>query len=197
MEHGNLAALFAEIDRRLALGNVAMAIDGGSASGKTTLSALLSRRYDCTVFHMDDFFLRPEQRTPERLAQIGGNVDYERFLREVLEPMGRGEPVHYRPFDCGAMVLTDGETMKPKRLVVTEGAYAMHPALASYYDFSVLLEISPALQRQRILRRNGPEKAKQFFDKWIPLENAYFSGTKIQSRCDMRIDVEEIEEVIG
>ncbi len=49
-----------------------LAIDGGSASGKTTLAALLAQRYGCPVFHMDDFFLRPEQRTPQRLAEPGG-----------------------------------------------------------------------------------------------------------------------------
>ena len=41
-----------------------LAIDGPCGSGKTTLAALLARLYDCPVFHADDFFLRPEQRTP-------------------------------------------------------------------------------------------------------------------------------------
>lgn len=46
--------------------HVFVAIDGPCASGKTTLAALLQRRFDGNVLHMDDFFLRPEQRTPER-----------------------------------------------------------------------------------------------------------------------------------
>ncbi|MBQ8758231.1 MAG: hypothetical protein IJZ20_00890, partial [Clostridia bacterium] len=76
--------LFAKLDGMLLTGNVRLAVEGGSASGKSTLGALLESVYDCTVFHMDDFFLRPEQRTPERFAEIGGNVDRERFLSEVL-----------------------------------------------------------------------------------------------------------------
>ena len=36
---------------------------------------------------MDDFFLRPEQRTEERLKEVGGNVDRERFLEEVARPL--------------------------------------------------------------------------------------------------------------
>ena len=59
--------------------HVFVAIDGPCASGKTTLAALLQRRFDGNVLHMDDFFLRPEQRTPERFAEPGGNVDRERF----------------------------------------------------------------------------------------------------------------------
>jgi uridine kinase len=189
-------SLLQRIDGLLKQGNVYLAIEGGSASGKTTLSKLLSEKYDCTVFHMDDFFLRPEQRTPERYAQIGGNVDRERFLQEVLQPLRRGEPVRYRPFDCAKMEITDGCVIEPKRLVITEGAYAMHPELAGFYNLSVFLEISPELQRERILRRNGPERAKQFFEKWIPLENAYFSGTDIQKRCDLTIQIASNKEAI-
>ena len=66
---------------------VIMAIDGKCNSGKTTLASKLAEIYDCNVFHMDDFFLRPEQRTPERFAEVGGNVDYERFWEEVLLPL--------------------------------------------------------------------------------------------------------------
>ena len=33
---------------------------------------------------MDDFFLPPALRTPERRSEPGGNVHYERFLTEVL-----------------------------------------------------------------------------------------------------------------
>ena len=54
---------------------VIVAIDGKCTSGKTTLASKLAELYDCNVFHMDDFFLRPEQRTPARFAEVGGNVD--------------------------------------------------------------------------------------------------------------------------
>ena len=79
--------LFEEIEKRLEKGPLTLVIDGPSASGKTTLSGMFREKYDCTVFHMDDFFLRPEQRTPERYAEIGGNIDRERFLEDVLIPL--------------------------------------------------------------------------------------------------------------
>ncbi len=79
---------------------VLVAIDGRCAAGKTTLAASLQAQLECNVFHMDDFFLRPEQRTSERLRQPGGNVDFERFLTEVLRPLHDGAPVTYRPYDC-------------------------------------------------------------------------------------------------
>ncbi len=181
--------LFDELDKRLAKGKVIAAIEGGSASGKTTLSGLLKEFYGCTVFHMDDFFLRPEQRRPERYAQTGGNIDWERFLEEVLKPLSRGETVSLRRFDCSSMSLAEAERIAPAKLVIVEGAYSMHPKLAAYYDFSVFLDIAPEFQRERILRRNSAEKAQRFFDEWIPLERVYFEETGARERCDMVIPI--------
>lgn len=181
--------LLKELDTRLETGNVILAIDGGSASGKTTLSQMLSQIYDCAVFHMDDFFLRPEQRTPERYREVGGNVDRERFLDEVLIPLSKGETIRYRRFQCVSMTFADEEMIVPKKLNVIEGAYAMHPALSKYYNFSVALHISEELQKKRIDKRNAKEIAKRFFEEWIPMENRYFKETELYQRCDMCIKI--------
>lgn len=181
--------LLSQLDKLLADGPIILAIDGGSASGKTTLSDSLANIYDCTVFHMDDFFLRPEQRTQERYAEPGGNVDRERFLEEVLLPLLNGEIVHYKKFNCTSMMLEEPIQITPKKLVVIEGAYSMHPDLASYYDLSVFLDISPELQQERIVRRNTPEMAKRFFETWIPMEEKYFSAMNIKEQCDIIISI--------
>ena len=47
-----------------------IAIDGRCGAGKTTLAKQLENRMDCTVFHMDDFFLRPEQRTHSYITRF-------------------------------------------------------------------------------------------------------------------------------
>lgn len=181
-------ALFSAIDKKLANGDVRLAIEGGSASGKTTLASVLSSVYGCTVFHMDDFFLRPEQRTAERFAEPGGNVDRERFIDEVLDPMSDGMPVSYRKFDCATFTLTPPILIEPTPLTVIEGAYSMHPALSDYYDLSVFLDITPELQRERIQKRNSPKMAERFFNEWIPLERAYFEKMNVKERCDVGIN---------
>lgn len=181
--------LFAKIDSMLAQDRIILAIDGGAASGKSTLGALLQEIYGCSIFHMDDFFLRPEQRTKERFAEIGGNVDRERFYNEVLIPLSKNEVVHYRPFDCGTFTLKDPIEVSPTPLSVIEGSYSMHPELSCRYDLSVFLDISPELQKKRIEIRNGKELADRFFSEWIPLENRYFEGFDIKSKCDIVIKV--------
>ena len=191
-EYAQWLPLLAKIEAESSKKSPALiAIEGGSASGKTTLSQLLSRVYDCNVFHMDDFFLRPEQRTEERFAQAGGNIDHERFLAEVLLPLSQGKTVQYRAFDCATLTLRPAVEIAPKKLNIIEGAYSMHPQLAQYYDFSVFLSISPQLQRKRIEKRNSPDMAQRFFDTWIPLERTYFEATNAAARCSMIWEVKE------
>lgn len=190
-EYARLLPLLCRLDRAMARGErLTIAIEGGSASGKTTLASLLAERYGCTVYHMDDFFLRPGQRTRERLAEVGGNVDRERFLAEVLLPHGKGESVTYRPFDCSVQALGEPVTVEPSRLTLIEGAYALHPTLAPYYDFSVFLDVDPETQKKRIQKRNTPPLAKRFFEEWIPMEMRYFDGMNVKERCDLVIKVD-------
>jgi uridine kinase len=77
----------------------------------------------------------------------------------------------------------------PKNLIVIEGVYSMHPDFGKYYDLAVFLDISPIIQKERILNRNSSLFAKRFFEEWIPLENEYFTKTNIKKRCDLIIEV--------
>lgn len=187
-----LLPLLAAIDRALAAKpRVLLAVEGGSASGKSTLADLLAGLYpDSAVFHADDFFLRPEQRTEARYAQPGGNLDRERLETEILIPLSRGENPEYRPFDCRAMSLAAPQHGRVARLNIVEGSYSLHPELERRYDLSVFLEISPETQRRRVLERNGPEWGQRFFERWIPLENTYHEATRTAERCTLRLEEE-------
>lgn len=159
-------------------GLVIIAIDGPCASGKTTLAAKLAEVYDCNVFHMDDFFLRPEQRTAERFAEVGGNVDYERFMEEVLLPLKAGNPFSYRPFDCSSLTLADPVTVTPKKLNIIEGTYSHHTYFGCPYNWKIVLTVDAQTQRERILQRPA-FLHKRFFEEWIPMENRYFDQFSI------------------
>ncbi len=174
------------IDAHLVAGRpLTLAIDGCCAAGKTTLARQLQEKYGCPVFHADDYFLQPHQRTAQRLSQPGGNMDRERLLQEVLLPLSRGEDVLFRRFDCGTMTLQPPVCVPYAPLQVVEGTYCMHPDLAPYYQYSVFLSISPAEQRRRILHRCTPERARQFFDCWIPLEQLYFQQLHPAQHCNL------------
>jgi len=181
--------LFAKLDSMLKNGKAILAVEGSSASGKSTLGEILREIYGCTLLHTDDFFLRPTQRTAARYAEAGGNLDRERFLEEVLMPLSRNSVIEYRRFDCSSFTLLPAVSITPEKLTVIEGAYSMHPELSGYYDLSVFLDISPELQKSRILKRNSPDMAKMFFERWIPLEKVYFEKMNVKDRCDMVIEI--------
>ncbi len=162
---------------------VLIAIDGRCGSGKTTLASMLAREFDCCLFHMDDFYLQAWQRTPERLAEVGGNVDYERFRREILDPVQNGESVAYRPFDHSIMRIgSECREIPPKRLNIIEGSYSQHPYFEDPYDLRIFVTVSDAVRIARIRARNGEEKLKRFLDEWIPKEEAYFSRFGIEEK---------------
>lgn len=176
------------VERLLAEGRCAfVAIDGPCASGKTVFAASLHERFGGNVLHMDDFFLRPEQRTPERFAEPGGNVDRERFEAEVLKPLAAGKAVRYRPWDCHTGDFATSRSVEPAALTVVEGSYSMHPALRGYYDLTMCLIVDPS-ERLRCLEARNPRMLQRFIDEWIPLENRYFESTNTQGSADLLVD---------
>ena len=169
-------------------GRVLAALDGPCASGKTTLAGQAARHLGCPLVHMDDFFLPPARKTPARLAQPGGNVDWERVRDQVLAPLSRGEPARFSPYRCHTGAYGPPVSLSPAPLVLVEGVYALHPALRGWYDRTVFLTCSPGEQRLRLLAREGPKRLPAFLERWIPLEEAYFQSTGLPGGCDLVLD---------
>jgi len=161
-----------------------IAIDGNCAAGKTTLAARLQASFYCNVIHMDHFYLRSEQRTPERLDEPGGNVDYERFLSEVLIPLRQGWDFSYRPYDCQRQDFGEAISIQANTISIVEGSYSCHPVLRGYYDFCIFLSIDPEEQIRRVRQREGNDRAVTFISEWIPHEEKYFSTFNIKEHCD-------------
>ena len=177
--------LFRRIDDlRLHKQRIIVAIDGHSTAGKSSLAALLKSVYSCNVFSMDDFFLRPVQRTQDRLREPGGNIDYERFKEEIIDALNSGEPFSYRPYNCHTMELTAPVPVNPNPLNIIEGAYSLHPYLIGAYDIKVFLSIDETEQKLRLSKRSA-ELYDRFINEWIPMENKYFSYFNVSDTCDM------------
>ena len=166
-----------------------LAIDGRCGSGKSTLGEKLAAEWDAALFHMDDFYLQPSQRTSERLSEPGGNVDRERFLSEVLLPLRAGQPVNYRRFRCSDFTFEDAVIIEPKAIAIVEGSYACHPLLRDLYDMRIFLDIDPEVLPERIQKRNGTAALERFKSTWIPLEETYFRECKVPECCDYRINL--------
>lgn len=162
-----------------------IAMDGRAASGKSTKAELLHAVLGAPVVHMDDFFLPPALRTAERLAQPGGNVDYERFAQEVIPQLAKDDAFAYRVFDCSVMDFGGLREISAAPIHIVEGSYAHHPALGDYADLRVFSTVEEKEQMARILRRNGEKMAEMFRTRWIPMEEAYFSHFSIREKADI------------
>lgn len=162
-----------------------VAVDGRCGAGKTTLAEELRRELSCPVVHADHFFLRPEQRTPARLSEAGGNLDRERLLSEVLIPLSEGRDTAFRPYRCATADMGDPIPVPAAPVVLVEGSYSCHPELSGYYDLRVFLTVSPGEQLRRIADREGAAAAELFKSRWIPLEEAYFSACRVPENADL------------
>ena len=164
-----------------------IALDGRCAAGKTTLANRLAEQYGWGVIHLDDFFLQPAQRTSQRLAEPGGNLDRERLISEVLLPLTRHRPGVYRVFDCRTM----GFAAVPRPLpaapvMLLEGSYACHPDLRPLCGLHVFLTVDPGEQLRRLTARN-PARLQDFRTRWIPMEEQYFRYFHIPETCDLTL----------
>ena len=162
-----------------------IAIDGRAGAGKTTLAAALQEILGAEVVQMDDFFLPPDLRTPERLAQPGGNVHYERFREEVLPWLSESSSFSYKIFDCGKMDYFGNRRIESSAIRIVEGSYSCHPALGDYADVKVFVDVEPEEQMVRIMKRNGSRMAEMFRERWIPLEEEYFKNNHICEKADV------------
>ncbi|MBQ7502638.1 uridine kinase [bacterium] len=162
-----------------------IAIDGRCGSGKTTLAERLAKLLEANLFHADDFYLRPCQRSEARYREPGGNMDRERLRSEVLEPLQTNRPFAYRPYDCRAQSLAAPVSVQPRPFAVIEGSYSCHPELRHFYAFRIFLTTDPGTQKERIIKRGGPECLPDFQNRWIPLEELYFRSLRPERFCDL------------
>ena len=171
-----------------------IAIDGKCASGKTTLAERLALYFKANLFHMDDFFLRPFQRSEERLKVPGENIDHERFLKEVLKPLKDKKDIIYKAYDCHTQSFKKSIIIKYRSINIIEGSYCLHPSLFDHYDLKVYIDVDKEEQLKRIKIRNKDD-SQTFTNKWIPLEERYFKYYDIQKRCDIVLDQSDLKDL--
>jgi uridine kinase len=162
--------------------HVIIAIDGMSASGKSTIAHQLKDDLKTNLIHMDDFFLRDHQRTNKRLDEVGGNIDYERFLEEVIKPLENHQPLNYHQYNCQTKTMRPIKE-KPNPITIVEGAYALREEFFNTYDLTYLFIIDESIQASRIKKRN-PKNYQRFIKEWMPKENTYIKANDLKNKVN-------------
>ena len=171
-----------------------IAIDGMCGSGKTSLAEYLSSRFDAAIIHMDNFFLPFERKTAERLAEPGGNIDYERFLELMVPALQEKNPFSYIAYNCQTQSYDRTIEIPACELIIVEGSYSLHKEFPKYFDLSLFLCVSYEEQLKRLeYRCQDSYKFNRFKNEWIPMENYYHDAQKVLDRVDLVIDTTNIQ----
>lgn len=155
------------------------ALEGKCGSGKTTICNYLQ---NVTIIDVDDFFLKVELKTKERLNEIGGNIDYELY-EQCLKMIKPDSTITYKIFDCHTQKYLD-KTVTIKNKVLLVGVYSYHQKVRSYIDKLCYLIVDDNVQLERLKNRENYER---FVKEWIPLENIYYQSYDFIGKADLII----------
>jgi len=160
-----------------------IAVDGRSASGKSTLAALIAQHVDgAVIVHTDD------------LAWHEPYFRWGHLLRDgVLAPLREGRGVELRPPQWvarsrgGAITVPQGAGV-----VVIEGVGATQREVTGLVDAAVWVQSDFSLAEQRGIARdiangqNGaPEEAAAFWHEWMNEELAFLRRDRPWERADL------------
>lgn len=148
---------------------IIIGIDGKCCSGKTTLANYLKNNLDCTVFHIDDYFI------PLNLdkSKFEYNFDYFSFKNEILDNLNKSEIEFYK-FNCSTQSFEKVKT-NVKNIIIIEGSYSLNKYFFECYDIKIYLNICDDIQLSRLKKRN-PNLLDKFVNIWIPQENNYYNN---------------------
>jgi uridine kinase len=160
-----------------------IAVDGGAGAGKTTFSAQLAGALGAAIIQMDDF-----------ISWDGLEHFWPRLEAEVLEPLFRGEDLHYRIRDWvgdvrGRGLLAEQKHQPFSPIVVLEGVSSSRRALSSRLGYAVWIDTPPAVRMQRGLERDADVPGnREMWEAWLPMETAFLEADGARARADLVID---------
>jgi len=174
---------------------VLVAIDGPGGSGKSVLAeslraALNESGVPAAVVAMDDFFLPSADRPSGAASEkpIGGDYDWPRLRRQVLEPLRSGRFAQYERYDWNDDALAGVREVPPQGVVIVEGIYSSRRELMAFYDMRIWVECPRELRLSRGLRRDGESARARWEEDWMPGEDRYVEAHRPRDRADVIVD---------
>lgn len=214
-ERRSLIAEVAEIVSGLGGGRLRIAVDGLTASGKSTfgdeLGAVVSGAGRQVLRASLDDFKRPwsEAHLYDRTSGEGyfrNAFDYERCQRLLLEPAGIDGSGDVALCSIDPLTQVDHSatklTMTADAVLLVDGVFAFRPELDRYWDLRVWLDIDADLSVARGAQRDamieGSERAAEQLHRarYLPSERIYIAECDPIGRADVVIDNSVFERPI-
>jgi uridine kinase len=185
-----------------------VAVDGATASGKTTLASelaarLIERDRPAVRASADLFKIPPELRQAAQQSEknrewpIRRVYDNEALRADLLAPLGPGGDRRYRT------ATYDGWTKRSLRdrpaltaptcaVLLVDGAFLMEPELEDLWDFWIHVDVDPDVAIERFVRRDAlwtanPEPdamRKRYRERYQPDETCYAQQVRPREHAD-------------
>lgn len=139
-----------------------VAVDGGAASGKSSLAAALAGRLDGAAVLSTDAMLD---------GWAGQFGFWPRLRAGVLAPLAAGRPGSYRRYDWHAMRFAETVAVPVPRVLLVEGVSTI-AACADQLSVAVFLDEPREVRQRRWIERDGPPQ--QAWTDWLDNEERYF-----------------------
>ncbi len=166
-----------------------IAVDGRSASGKTTFANEISRISGVPVIHTDSFCRPRDENGNLNVSEFDGNFDIERFYNQVVLGIKSGTDFEIGIFDCQEGCVTEKQKYHSSFCYIIEGAYSHNPKLGDYANVKLFFDIEKDVQKKRILKRNGAVMLEKYMSIWIPAEERYIKHYEIKEKSDYIINI--------
>ncbi|MET9592132.1 hypothetical protein ABZY45_14420 [Streptomyces sp. NPDC006516] len=141
-----------------------IAVDGHAGSGKSTFTGRLATALGgAPVLHLDDLATHDE---------LFAWTD--RLRDQVLDPLSRGEPARYAPYDWTARRFGPRRTLEAAPVLLVEGVGAGRAAVRPFLAGLLWMEGASSASWARGRLRDGPALS-EFWDGWTVAERRHFA----------------------
>jgi uridine kinase len=151
-------------------------IDGCGGAGKSTLSQAIKENLDnVKIVRMDDFYYK-------------NHFDWQRFKRQVLEPLSQNVAAEYRRYDWQTEELAEWHKIEIGGILIVEGIYSTRKDLTDFYDFMIWVDCSREICLARGLKRDGESAREKWKSDWMPAEDFYVENDLPRERADLIVN---------
>ena len=113
---------------------------------------------------------------------------WPRMLHDVVEPLLRGEPASYLPYDWVDRRFADtAVTVEPSDVVVIEGVGATRKAWRDQLTMRIWVDCPRDLRLARGIERDG-EELREFWQHWMAAEDVYVADEQPHAHADLVVD---------
>ena len=153
-----------------------IAVDGRSASGKTTFANRLSSTLNAPLVHSDD------------VAWHHSFFDWwPLMIEQIITPFQAGLAIDWRP-EAWTEKGREGSITVPKSsILILEGVSVTRREMSEHLDLPIWVETDPKVAEARGLERDGPD-GRDFWFEWQAAEDPFLEADKPWDRARIIID---------